>query len=72
VFVGTAVTRGLLEAVPADSIVIHGERDETVPLNLVLRWAEPMELPVIVVPGADHFFHRRLHILRDIILRAWH
>lgn len=72
VFVGTAVTRGVLEAVPADSIVIHGERDETVPLNLVLRWAEPMDLPVIVVPGADHFFHRRLHILRDIIVRAWH
>ena len=28
-------------------------------------------LPVVVVPGADHFFHRRLHILKDIIVRAW-
>jgi alpha/beta superfamily hydrolase len=71
VFVGTAVTRGVVETVPEDTIVIHGERDETVPLDLVLRWAEPMELPVIVVPAADHFFHRRLHSIRNIILRAW-
>jgi len=71
VFVGTAVTRGVVEAVPEDTIVIHGERDETVPLDLVLRWAEPMELPVIVIPAADHFFHRRLHSIRNIILRAW-
>lgn len=71
VFVGTAVTRGKVARVPEDSIVIHGERDETVPLDLVLRWAEPMDLPVVVVPGADHFFHRRLHTLRGILLRAW-
>jgi len=30
-----------------------------------------MELPITVVAGADHFFHRRLHIIRDIIERAW-
>jgi alpha/beta superfamily hydrolase len=71
VFVGTAVTRGVVETVPEDTIVIHGERDETVPLDLVLRWAEPMELPVIVIPAADHFFHRRLHSIRNIIIRAW-
>jgi alpha/beta superfamily hydrolase len=71
VFVGTAVTRGAVENVPEDSIVIHGEKDDTVPLDQVLRWAEPQELPVIVVPGADHFFHRRLRIIRGIILRAW-
>jgi uncharacterized protein len=58
-------------AVAPDTIVIHGSADETVPLANVLRWAEPMELPVTVVPGADHFFHRRLHVIKDIILRAW-
>jgi alpha/beta superfamily hydrolase len=26
---------------------------------------------VIVVPGADHFFHRRLHIIKNIIKGAW-
>ncbi|WP_341676861.1 alpha/beta fold hydrolase [Niveibacterium sp. SC-1] len=59
------------EAVAADTLVIHGSKDETVPLENVLAWAEPLELPVIVVPGADHFFHARLHILRDIVVRAW-
>lgn len=59
------------KAVASDTIVIHGARDETVPLANVLAWAEPLELPVIVVPGADHFFHRRLHVIRDIVTRAW-
>ena len=71
VFVGTAVTRGRVEPVPADSIVIHGEKDDVAPLDLVLRWAEPQELPVTVIAGADHFFHRRLHIIRNIIKAAW-
>jgi alpha/beta superfamily hydrolase len=59
------------EAVPANSIVIHGELDETVPLANVLAWARPQELPIIVVPGADHFFHRRLHIIKSIIKGSW-
>ena len=57
--------------VSRDTLVIHGAADTTVPLANVLAWAEPLELPVVVIPGADHFFHRRLHIIRDIILRAW-
>jgi len=24
------------------------------------------------VPDADHFFHRRLHVIRAIIENAWH
>jgi hypothetical protein len=59
------------EAVAADTIVIHGSRDETVPLANVLEWAEPLELPVTVIPGADHFFHRRLHVIRKIIHDTW-
>jgi len=58
-------------AVAADTVVIHGSADDTVPLANVLKWAEPLELPVTVVPGADHFFHRRLHIIRRIIADAW-
>lgn len=77
VLVGTAAgfvegTRSYeTEAVPADTIVIHGSADETVPLANVLKWAEPLELPVVVVPGADHFFHRRLHVIRELITRGW-
>jgi alpha/beta superfamily hydrolase len=77
VLVGTA--SGFIEgmrkyetaAVPADTIVIHGSKDETVPIENVLAWAEPLNLPITVVPGADHFFHRRLHLIRDIIHRQW-
>lgn len=57
--------------VPDDTLVIHGEKDETVALANVLEWAEPQELPVMVVPGADHFFHGKLHIIRKLIDRAW-
>lgn len=60
------------KAVAADTIVIHGAADTTVPLANVLAWAEPLELPVTVIAGADHFFHRRLHLIRDIVTRAWH
>jgi hypothetical protein len=78
VLVGTAAgyvegTRSYeTEAVPADTLVIHGSQDDTVPLANVLAWAQPMDLPVVVIAGADHFFHRRLHLLRDLIERAWH
>ena len=60
------------QAVAADTIVIHGAADTTVPLANVLAWAEPLELPVTVIAGADHFFHRRLQLIRDIVTRAWH
>lgn len=59
------------EAVPHDTIVIHGSADTLVPLDNVFAWAQPLDLPVVVVPGADHFFHRRLHLIRDIIANAW-
>jgi len=59
------------ETVPADTVVIHGERDETAPLANVLDWARPQDLPIVVVPGADHFFHRRLALIRDIVRRQW-
>ena len=77
VLVGTAAghvegaRRYSTRGVTKDALVIHGSADTTVPLANVLAWAEPLELPVVVIPGADHFFHRRLHVIRDIILRAW-
>ena len=59
------------EHVPLDTIVIHGELDETAPLANTLAWARPQELPVVVVPGADHFFHRKLHLIKNIIKGQW-
>jgi alpha/beta superfamily hydrolase len=71
VLVGLAVTRLKVPGVPSSTVVIHGEYDETVPLSAVLDWARPQELPVILVPGADHFFHRKLHVLRAIVRSNW-
>ena len=71
VIIGIALTRGPVENVPADTILIHGEKDDVVPLEVVMRWAEPQDLPVTVIAGADHFFHRRLHMIRSIIKGAW-
>jgi hypothetical protein len=68
VLVGVAVTRFELPPAPPGTLVIHGEHDETVPLAAVLDWARPQELPVVVVPGAEHFFHRKLNLLRDLVL----
>ncbi|MCO5099289.1 MAG: alpha/beta hydrolase [Burkholderiaceae bacterium] len=71
VLVGTAATeRYALGDVPADTLVVHGEHDEVVPLQGVFDWARPQSLPVIVVPGAEHFFHRRLTLLKRIVVDA--
>ena len=71
VLIGLGITRLEAPAVPAGTLVIHGENDDTVPLAAVLDWARPQELPVVVVPGADHFFHRKLHILKRIVQANW-
>ena len=67
VLVGVGITRIMAPPVPPGTLVIHGENDDTVPLAAVMDWARPQELPVVVVPGADHFFHRKLHILRALV-----
>ena len=71
VLVGVGITRVTAPPVPAGTLVIHGENDDTVPLAAVMDWARPQELPVVVVPGADHFFHRKLHILRALVQGNW-
>jgi alpha/beta superfamily hydrolase len=71
VFVGTAASRWEVAPVPENTLVIHGELDETVPIQSVYDWARPQELPVVVIPGAEHFLHRKLHILKRIIVDAW-
>jgi alpha/beta superfamily hydrolase len=71
VLIGIGITRLEAPPVAAGTLVIHGENDDTVPLAAVLDWARPQELPVVVVPGADHFFHRKLHILKRIVQANW-
>ena len=54
-------------SVPNGSVVIHGQLDERVALSALLQWAELHSLPVVVVPGADHFFKGKLPMLRSIV-----
>lgn len=71
VLVGSAPGKWPLPNVPADTILIHGEFDETIPLTNVFEWARPQDLPVIVVPGADHFFGRKLHHIKNYVIALW-
>ncbi|SDV48358.1 alpha/beta hydrolase [Chitinasiproducens palmae] len=71
VLVGTPAGRWQVPDVPADTLVIHGEQDETIPLTDVFDWARPQELPVVVIPGGEHFFHGKLHILKQVIVEDW-
>lgn len=70
VLVAPAVTRVATPSVPEDTLVIHGERDDVVPLGEVMDWARPQGLPVLVIPGGEHFFHGRLPLLRRLVAAA--
>lgn len=67
VLVAPAVGRFPVSAVPAETLVIHGEEDDVVPLADVLAWARPQKLPIVVIPGAGHFFHGDLGRLQQIV-----
>jgi hypothetical protein len=72
VLVGTAAGKWTLPSVAADTLLIHGELDDTIPLADVMDWARPQDLAVLVIPGADHFFHRKLHHIKQSVIDAWH
>ncbi|MDP1900930.1 MAG: alpha/beta fold hydrolase [Rubrivivax sp.] len=71
VLVAPAVQSFPVAAVPADTLVIHGEADEIVPLAALFDWARPQALPVTVLPGAGHFFHGSVTVLKRIVIGAW-
>jgi alpha/beta superfamily hydrolase len=71
VLVGPAVNHFAGDAVPADTIVIHGEEDDVVAIADVLAWARPQQLPIVVFPGCGHFFHGRLPQLQRVITGMW-
>lgn len=73
VLVGTAASRFQVAPVPPalhdQTLVVHGEVDDTVPLASVMDWARPQSLPVTVIPGVEHFFHGQLPLLRSMVSR---
>lgn len=67
---GSAVARfqpGELQA-PEGTLMVHGESDEVVPAIEALDWARPRSLPVVLIPGASHFFHGKLVLLKQLAL----
>ena len=71
ILIGPSVSREQFPAVPANTLIIHGEQDEVIPLQAVLDYARPQQLPVLVVPGVGHFFHGRLPQLAELVDREW-
>jgi alpha/beta superfamily hydrolase len=71
VLVGTAAGKWPMPEVPADTILIHGELDDTITLAQVFDWARPQDIPVVVIPGADHFFHRKLGHIKSWVVQLW-
>lgn len=67
--VGPSTQKQKMPAVPADTVVIHGEADDVVPLSATLDWARPQSLPVIVFPGTGHFFHGQLGLLKNVLVQ---
>ena len=55
--------------VPRDALVIHGEQDEVVELSAVLEWARPQRLPVLVLPGANHFLTGSFNAFTSVVER---
>lgn len=69
--IAPAVNRFDAEPVPEDTLIVHGDTDDVVPLASVLEWARPLGLAVTVLPGGEHFFHGRLAQLQRIVVRWW-
>ena len=63
--VAPAVNMFDMGSAPANTLVIHGENDELVPLQEVRDWAQQHQLTLVVVPEADHFFHKKLSALQQ-------
>jgi len=70
VLIGPATGNFAFPPVAPDTLVIHGEADEVVPLQATLDWARPQALPITVIPGVGHFFHGQLPLLKSVVLRG--
>jgi uncharacterized protein len=69
VLIGPATENFTVAPVPTDTLVVHGEADDVVPLAATLDWARPQALPIVVVPGGGHFFHGQLSLLKSLVVR---
>ena len=69
ILAGPAVERFNFRTVelPDDTLLIHGELDDVVPLSETMDYARKVGLPVVVIPESGHFFHGKLITLRRLL-----
>ncbi len=67
IMIGTAAGKWNIPSVPNNSIVIHGDEDEVIPLADTMSWAKKYDLPLTVIPNCGHFFHGKLIELKELI-----
>lgn len=69
ILAGAAVERFKFRdiSLPEHTLLIHGEKDDVVPLSETLDYARTTGLPVVVIPDAGHFFHAKLIALRRLL-----
>jgi alpha/beta superfamily hydrolase len=50
-------------------LLVQGTEDELLDAAVVADWARTLspDVQVVLLPGASHFFHARLHELRDLV-----
>lgn len=72
ILIGCAVERFRYRElqIPANTLLIHGEADDVVPITEGIDFARQHELSLSLVPDAGHFFHGKLLILREVIDQA--
>ncbi|MBC7982887.1 MAG: alpha/beta fold hydrolase [Candidatus Obscuribacterales bacterium] len=53
-------------------LIAQGDQDELVDAQAVRKWAENLSQPptLVILAGAEHFFHGRLNDLRDVV-KSW-
>ncbi|TDJ45009.1 MAG: alpha/beta hydrolase [Gammaproteobacteria bacterium] len=51
-------------------LVIHGDADDVVPADEVIEWVTSLDPrpELLVLPGAGHFFHGQLVVLRELLV----
>jgi len=62
---------GNLDAQPdCPWLIIQGDEDELVEIDETVEWVDSLDPgpELLVMPGAEHFFHGRLHELREAVM----
>jgi uncharacterized protein len=72
VLIGTATSRWEVPPVPPDSLIVHCDDDDVIPLSSIMPWATQNELAVQVLSGGGHFFHGKLNHLKNLVYTHWH